>query len=196
LDVTIRQSKRAKRPRITVSRAGVVEVVIPQGFDSKQVPALVQAHQAWIKRTQAHVCQIRQSLCPDSIGNLLPQTIALRACHETWAVTYEAKSGPQVTLTCQDHQLQLEGPVASIAPCQQVLRQWLRRQAKHHLPAWLAQASQTHGLAYNRVTIRTQKTRWGSCSDKKSINLNDKLLFLPQELVQYVLEHRYSSHLP
>ncbi len=40
-----------------------------------------------------------------------------------------------------------------------------------------------------RVSIRQQRTRWGSCSRGNSISLNAKLLFLPPELVEYVLLH-------
>jgi predicted metal-dependent hydrolase len=44
-------------------------------------------------------------------------------------------------------------------------------------------------LPYNRVSIRGQKTRWGSCSSDKNINLNYKLLFLEPEFVKYIIIH-------
>jgi predicted metal-dependent hydrolase len=45
------------------------------------------------------------------------------------------------------------------------------------------------GFSYNRVFIRNQKTRWGSCSSKNNISLNMKLVILPGELVDYVILH-------
>lgn len=45
------------------------------------------------------------------------------------------------------------------------------------------------GFSYNRVFIRNQKTRWGSCSSKNNISLNIKLVRLPDELVDYVMLH-------
>jgi len=51
---------------------------------------------------------------------------------------------------------------------------------------WLASK---YGLSYNRVFIRNQKTRWGSCSSKNNISLNMKLVRLPDELVDYVILH-------
>lgn len=46
-----------------------------------------------------------------------------------------------------------------------------------------------HGFTFNRLTIRNQKTRWGSCSSKNNINLNIKLARLPSPLMDYVILH-------
>jgi predicted metal-dependent hydrolase len=49
--------------------------------------------------------------------------------------------------------------------------------------------AEKNGFQYNRVTIRNQKTRWGSCSSKNNINLNINLLKLPPKLIDYALFH-------
>ena len=49
--------------------------------------------------------------------------------------------------------------------------------------------SDKYNLPYNRVVFRCQKTKWGSCSDKKNINLNINIAYLPKELQDYVLLH-------
>lgn len=49
--------------------------------------------------------------------------------------------------------------------------------------------AQKHNLPYNKVTIRNQKTRWGSCSSQNNINLNINLTHLPTELIDYVILH-------
>ncbi len=61
--------------------------------------------------------------------------------------------------------------------------------AKKKLTNRLKQLVVQHGFTYNRVTIRNQKTRWGSCSHKNNISLNMKLVLLPDELVDYVILH-------
>jgi predicted metal-dependent hydrolase len=61
--------------------------------------------------------------------------------------------------------------------------------AKRQLVKRLALLAKRYGFAYNRVSIRNQKTRWGSCSVKKNINLNMKLVRLPEELMDYVILH-------
>jgi len=61
--------------------------------------------------------------------------------------------------------------------------------AKKKLTNRLKQLAEKRGFTYNRVTIRNQKTRWGSYSHKDNINLNMKLVLLPDELVDYVILH-------
>ena len=49
--------------------------------------------------------------------------------------------------------------------------------------------SAKHGISIGRITIRNQKSRWGSCSKKGNLNFNYKLVFLPPELCDYVIVH-------
>ena len=53
----------------------------------------------------------------------------------------------------------------------------------------LQELAQKHSFSYNRLTIRNQKTRWGSCSAKNNISLNIKLALLPDQLRDLVLVH-------
>ena len=64
-----------------------------------------------------------------------------------------------------------------------------REQARNVLAGRLNFLAQKYEFSYNRVFIRNQKTRWGSCSGVNNINLNVNLMRLPRELVDYVLLH-------
>lgn len=63
------------------------------------------------------------------------------------------------------------------------------KEARSMLIKRLDELALEHGFSYNRVFIRNQKTRWGSCSAKNNINLNMKLARLPDELRDYVILH-------
>lgn len=65
----------------------------------------------------------------------------------------------------------------------------------------LNELAEKYGFKYNRVFIKNQKTVWGSCSNKNNINLNMKLIYLPVELMDYVILHelvhtRIKNHSP
>mgnify|MGYP006305159287 FL=1 len=64
-----------------------------------------------------------------------------------------------------------------------------RKRARAALIERLEYLADKYGFIYNRVFIRNQRTRWGSCSARKNINLNIALAFLPQHLQDFVLLH-------
>ena len=64
-----------------------------------------------------------------------------------------------------------------------------KKQARELLVSRLDQLARMHKFSYNRVFIRNQKTRWGSCSSLNNINLNMKLAGLKEELMDYVILH-------
>ena len=64
-----------------------------------------------------------------------------------------------------------------------------KEEARERLGKRLSYLAKKHKFQYNRVSIRNQKTRWGSCSSKNNISLNMKLLHLPDQLIDYILLH-------
>ena len=64
-----------------------------------------------------------------------------------------------------------------------------RSNAKAYLTLRINQLANKYGYEFNKLFIRNQKTRWGSCSSKDNISLNMKLVFLPVELQDYVILH-------
>lgn len=64
-----------------------------------------------------------------------------------------------------------------------------KARAKKIITAIVYHLAEKHGFTLSRVSIRNQKTRWGSCSHNNDISLNMKLVLLPDELVDYVILH-------
>lgn len=65
----------------------------------------------------------------------------------------------------------------------------LRNRARRELPDDLRRLAAQHGLTVSRVSIRNQRSRWGSCSPKGHICLNWRLVLLPDFVRDYVLIH-------
>ncbi len=70
-----------------------------------------------------------------------------------------------------------------------VVSQISESQARDMLIGRLQELARIHNLKYSKVSIRNQKTKWGSCSSKNSINLNVNLVRLPDQLRDYVILH-------
>lgn len=73
--------------------------------------------------------------------------------------------------------------------CWKGIQYFMRKEARRLLPARVAQLAQIHGFNFKDVKIQSGKTRWGSCSSQKNINLSFYLMILSPELVDYVILH-------
>lgn len=61
--------------------------------------------------------------------------------------------------------------------------------ARRYIPQRVAYFAERMGVSYGKITIREQKTRWGSCSSAGNLNFNWKLMLMPREVLDYVVVH-------
>lgn len=65
----------------------------------------------------------------------------------------------------------------------------LRKQVKEMVTERVAHYAALMDVSYGRITVRTQKTRWGSCSSKGNLNFNCLLALVPPDVLDYVVVH-------
>lgn len=65
----------------------------------------------------------------------------------------------------------------------------LKKEARNHLASLTEYWAEKIGVSYGRISIRGQKTRWGSCSSKGNLNYNYLLVLCPDEVAEYVVIH-------
>jgi predicted metal-dependent hydrolase len=76
-----------------------------------------------------------------------------------------------------------------------------RRQIKDRFTEKVSHYAGLMGVSVNRIFIKNQKTRWGSCSSKGNVNFNYRLYYMPEELLDYVVIHelahrKHMNHSP
>ncbi len=69
------------------------------------------------------------------------------------------------------------------------LENWYKNHAKEYFGRRIAELAAEFGYSYNKVSSRDAKTRWGSCSLKKNISLNWRLMKAPPNIIDYVILH-------
>ncbi|HPE62428.1 MAG TPA: SprT family zinc-dependent metalloprotease [Thiolinea sp.] len=187
-EITIRlqTSARNKYMRLSFSPQTGLRVSGPSGCTPDQLLAFARKQNAKIMQWLQKAGTGRPK---DTEADALPQRLELHAIRQTLHIKYRAGPGQTLTLLDQGDTLVLEGPIDKVEACQALLRHWLLKTARLYLSAWLAQTARQTGLHYSKLTIRNQRSRWGSCSTNHAISLNAKLLFLPPALVHYVLVH-------
>ena len=64
-----------------------------------------------------------------------------------------------------------------------------KKEARKQIACYVEHYADIMGVSYGRIAIREQKTCWGSCSSKKNLNFNWKLILMPSEIMEYVVVH-------
>ena len=180
---SVRESGRARRMVVRVFQSGRVEVVVPTRTPARQVATFLDRHRQWIERKCAEALERAAPSTP-----FPPAEIELPACRERWRVHLSGGNG-RVRLGEAQGLLTLSGDAGNRHAVRQALRRWLTERARAALTPWLADCARELGFRYDRVTIRRQRTRWGSCSTRGTISLNCCLLFLPVPVVHYLMIH-------
>ena len=66
---------------------------------------------------------------------------------------------------------------------------FLKEKALEYIPNRVAEISQKHGFKFNSVKIKNLSSRWGSCSSKKNLSFNLKLMYFNHKVIDYVIVH-------
>jgi predicted metal-dependent hydrolase len=182
-EFAVRRSARARRLTVRVYPGGRVEITVPAGVRAEAVQDFVARHRAWI---DARVAELRTHPLP--AHEPLPGRVFLQALDADWQVRYVARRRAGIRVT-GERALEVYGDPAQAPAARRQLRTWLVREARSALEPWLARLAAESGFGYERVQLRRQRTRWGSCSRSGTISLNVCLLFQPPAVVRYLMLH-------
>ncbi|MBE0476539.1 MAG: M48 family metallopeptidase [Coriobacteriia bacterium] len=182
---SVRVHPRARRVRIRVSAREGVVVTLPPGVPRTLADEALAARSEWVSAALARVAPAREALL-DGAAALLPAEVRFRATGEAWGVRLLPSESAAVA---RESAGELVVRAAARADALSALRRWLRRAARARLVPLLQAAAAEHGCEVPRVTVRCQRTRWGSRSSRGTVSLNRNLVFLPREAVHSVILH-------
>jgi len=179
--ILFRRSSRARHYRLTLERDGTAIAVIPRRGSHREAERFVAQHSAWLERARER--QRRQPRLP---ATWLPGTRVL------WRGELEEirlASAPGASRTC----VSLAADVFAVASAARDLRPALEahffRQARVELPARTWELAAVTDTEVHQVTVRNQRTLWGSCSRSGTISLNWRLVQAPESVRDYIILH-------
>ena len=183
--IYFRKSRRAKQVIFRVNPLKGIEVVVPKGVFKHQLDKIIleKSESIWFKKAVSQLTKYRKQLTPD--------TINLGCSKEKWIISYEttaANSVPHI-LETDNNRIQITTN-SSDAMCHiDLLHKWLQVKAENVLVPLVRNISSSTNIRFKKVKIKFQKNSWGTCSIRKNINLNRNLIFLPDNLIEYVILH-------
>jgi predicted metal-dependent hydrolase len=173
-EYTVRRSDRARRVRVRVDpRDGAVEVVLPRRAAAREAASAVAELRSWIGRRQAEVAVTKAR-------------VAARAGTVPYLGTdllLRAEAGRTRVHRRGDVLLVPDGDARP------AIERWYRRQARAEIAPRLDAAATALSTSYTKLTIRDQRTRWGSCSSTGAMSFNWRLLLAPDAVLEYVVRH-------
>jgi len=191
----IRRSARAKRARIIVT-AEKIEVVAPLRMPEKQIHQFVAAKQAWLEsaknKVQRHVDSIaRFSPAEYTEGAMVPYQ------GERYALAIKPSQNKQIKITFEqnfvaqvpDNFLVKLSPEELSGHIRRAFIHWMAQMAAKQSTHYMDKYADLYQLHPRSITIKEQKSRWGSCGIHNDINLNWLLILAPAEVLEYVVVH-------
>lgn len=180
----VKRSSRAKHARLEVRVETGLTVVIPSSYNINDIPDLLRKKGRWILDKLAKYAseqpitkgkELKSGYFIPYLGRHLK--VVTRYDPGTVNCVKLEKNRLLVDLNSRNGRLNL------------VLEWWYRQQAEKLIKERADELCPRLGVAYNRLTVRGAKTRWGSCSQKGNLNFNWKLMMAPEPVIDYVIIH-------
>ena len=169
----IRRSDRARRVSVNVRASDGVEVVLPRRAALREADAAVRELRPWIDRRLRALERARIEV--GAPPGHVPYLGELLRLSPQGGRTRAHRRGTVLLVPEGDHRPAVE--------------RWYRRTARAEIAPRVEAAVAQAGLDYERLTIRSQKTRWGSCSTTRTLSFNWRLLLAPEPVLDYVVWH-------
>lgn len=191
----LRPSVRARRVRLVVRPGGALEVVKPRGVSLARIEETLRQNEDWIKRTQARMVSLAAPAAPTPLVDRQPVPFAGRTL--TLALSTSAANGRMARAALRGDTLSVSLPAVAAdmdtaardGLLRDLLERWYRRQARAIIEERLVLWNAYYHLTWASVAIKSQKTRWGSCSRRGNLNFNWRLLLAPPAILDYVVIH-------
>jgi len=186
---------RRRNVHVLVNDEGLLEVRAPWRFSLDEARAAIQEHRGWVlgalDETRTRI-RMRPQLVSGSELPLFDERLRLRVRVQAQLSLFEslgARTCPLGSVERLGRELRVEVRAMEQSAVRRLLEGWYREQAAALLGARMEPLAQALDVSYARLTVRAQRTRWGSCSSRGTISLNWRLVLLPLALVEYVLAH-------
>ena len=184
-----RHSLRAKRISIRCTAVGSFEIVYPLRGPVVDPIEILMSKQRWLLRT---INRFRENRSNVSSPQRYTSGAEIPFLGKSLTINIVEATNERLSIQRCGDLLRVVSP-APLCHNEDAVKtavvEFYRMRAKAYFPIRIEELAQQHGLTYNRVFIKNQKTRWGSCSVKRNLNFNLRLMMAPPGAIDSVIIH-------
>ncbi|UWG50710.1 putative metal-dependent hydrolase [Halalkaliarchaeum sp. AArc-CO] len=179
IEYHVRRSSNATEPRIDVG-IHEITVVLPEGVSADPEQLLLE-NGHWVVAKKRKFDRYREQVPERKFeeGTTFP---FLGEPHE---IVVEVRSAAEIV----DRTIRLAEHNVERTSLKRALETFYRRKAREQFEEYAGHYAAEMGVEYDRIEVRNQRTKWGSCSTNGTIGLNWRLMMAPPEIVEYVVIH-------
>lgn len=179
-DIKVRRYQTSRSLKLRVSEDGTVTVTAPPHVSERQINKFVEQNRHWLAEKLSVVRQKQQHLTAER------DTLPLRGRDYQFRLAI-SDHRPKVVLG--ESTVTVHARAEDDKIVRRTLEKWYKMQAKKYFEPRVPLLADLVNYDIRRVTIRSQRTRWGSCSSRQTISLNWRLVLCPDWVSDYVIYH-------
>ena len=182
LNIEIKRSTRSKGIQLKANIYGI-HVIAPVNYDFKKITSFINSRNNWISKVYRYYAMFVEKFgqkndSGKSFLTFMGSVYRLQIVNDRISYIIVSDNLKVIIFHVTDRRKYKRDIMA-----------WYKRQTSRLVFERLPLFSSKLDLKYNRVLIKSQKSRWGSCSKNKNLNFNLLLAALPLEVIDYVVIH-------
>ncbi len=172
---TLKYSRKAKYLRLQIKNKGRLEVVLPRRYQLSDAENFIKKKSDWINK------HLKKNALDDERYFLLGNEIKIEQTFDLFVKRHK--------VSFVNYVLSFTSPAGSVETKEELYENWLKKTAKKSLIERVNYIAEKFNFQVGKISIRSQQTRWGSCSSKGNLSFNYNLLRFRKEVVDYVVIH-------
>lgn len=168
--------RNVKNARLRVCEDGSVQLFVPMAFTDEDIERLLEKKAQWIATK-------RQFFEQKSKIQLRRNELLLFG--NRYAYFYSSRYQNKIIVNHESRTIQAKRNLLDIA----VKEKWYKSVARKYISSRVETLSEALLLPYNKLYIRSQKRKWGNCSNEKNISINWRVIKAPEFVIDYIIIH-------